>query len=511
MRVLGVLDRSRYAVWNSTTVKTLGLIEVILAVCLMVPTFVALVLEEDPRPFVAEAIPLITAGSLQFILFRKSVDFKPTNGLMMMGLCWLELFVVGAVPYLMFGLSPLDSIFESVSGFTTTGATILPDPTVWPVSLMVWRSFTQWVGGIAVILVFMYVLPMVGIGRSLFINELAGSSSSDYTIKMEKAAISFIMVYALFTLANYVIIVILGVGMVDALCLTFATISTGGFLNNTSSMADYSFAVQLVTTVFMFLGGVNFYLHYNAIRRNQKGIYRTNSEFRFNVEWFAICIALIFAMFVLNSNIDEWSVDSILDQIWNSVFSVVSMGTSTGMSINNLSLFPAECMTILLMVGFIGASSGSTSGGIKIGRLNVIYQFMKVTVSKTLHPSAVKDVRVDGQVLSHSAVLSAFSILMLFIITLIVGSIAIMMCGYHIVDAVNIAIAMISNLGTTFLDFGTNGSFCDVNEPAKIVMMMLMWIGRLEILTAIVFISPTFWKETVRNHRRTAKWKRRGI
>ena len=140
---MGVLDRSRYAVWNSTTVKTLGLIEVILAVCLMVPTFVALVLEEDPRPFVAEAIPLITAGSLQFILFRKSVDFKPTNGLMMMGLCWLELFVVGAVPYLILGLSPLDSIFESVSGFTTTGATILPDPTVWPVSLMVWRSFTQ--------------------------------------------------------------------------------------------------------------------------------------------------------------------------------------------------------------------------------------------------------------------------------------------------------------------------------------------------------------------------------
>ncbi len=506
---MGVLDRSKHAVWTSTTVKTLGLIEVILAACLMVPTCVALVNGENFRPYVAEALPLFTAGVLQFVLFRKSFDFKPTNGLMMMGLCWLELFVAGAIPYFLIGLSPLDSIFESVSGFTTTGATILPDPTVWPVSLMVWRSFTQWVGGIAVILVFMYVLPMVGIGRSLFINELAGSSSSDYTIKMEKAAISFIVVYAIFTFVNYFVIVLLGVDMVDALCLTFATISTGGFLNNTSSMADYSFAVQVVTTVFMFLGGVNFYLHYNVLLRHQRRVYRTNSEFKFNVEWFIVCIALIFVMFVLNSEIEEWNLDTILNSLWNSIFSVVSMGTSAGMSNTDLSLFPAECITILLMVGLIGASSGSTSGGIKIGRLNVIYQFMKVTVSKTIHPSAVKDVRVDGQILSHTAVLSAFSILMLFIITLIAGSIAIMMCGYHIVDAVNIAIAMISNLGTTFLNFGANGSFCDINEPAKIIMMLLMWIGRLEILTAIVFISPTFWKEFARSHKRTLKWKHR--
>ncbi len=506
---MGILDRSKHAVWTSTTVKTLGLIEVILAVSLMVPAVVALVLGENPRPFLATALPLITAGSLQFVLFKKSFDFKPTNGLMMMGLCWIELFLVGAVPYAILGLPPLDSLFESVSGFTTTGATILRDPTEWPVSLMVWRSFTQWVGGIAVILVFMYVLPMVGIGRSLFINELAGSGSSDYTIKMEKAAVSFIAVYALFTLANYVIIVVLGVDMIDALCLTFATISTGGFLNNTDSMQSYSFYVQLVTTVFMFLGGVNFYLHYNAIRRGQRGVYMSNSEFKFNVEWFAIAIALIFIMIIMNSDISGWTVDDILQNIWNSIFSVISMGTSAGMSNTDLSLFPAECMTILLMIAFIGASSGSTSGGIKIGRLNVIYQFMKVTVSKTLHPSAVKDVRVDGQILSHTAVLSAFSILMLFIITLIVGSIVIMMCGYHIVDAVNISIAMVGNLGTTFLNFGDNGSFSDVSDITKIVMMLLMWIGRLEILTALVFISPSFWKETIRNQKRLHRWKHR--
>ncbi len=506
---MGILDRSKYAVWTSTIVKTLGLIEMILAVSLMVPAGVALVLGEDPRPYLAEALPLMTAGALQFVLFRKSSNFKPVSGLMMMGLCWLMMFVVGAVPYLILGLKPLDAVFESVSGYTTTGATILPDPTHWPVSLMVWRSFTQWVGGISVILVFMYVLPMVGIGRSLFVNELAGSGSSDYTLKMEKAAMSFIFVYALFTLVNYVIIVLLGVGMVDALCLTFATISTGGFLNNTSSMADYSLPVQVVTLAFMFLGGVNFYLHYNALKRREKGIYRSNSEFKFNIEWFLIGIALIFLMPFLNSDLNNLNPEAVFNDVWESVFTVISMGTSTGMSISNLSLFPAECITILLLIGFIGASSGSTSGGIKIGRLNVIYQFMKVTVSKTLHPSAVRDVRVDGQVLSNNAVLSAFSILMLFTMTLIVGSIAIMMCGYHIFDAVNIAIAMVGNLGTTFLNFGPNGSFCDVNDAAKIVMMILMWVGRLEVLTAIVFISPSFWKEIAINHKRSQKWKHR--
>ncbi len=506
---MGVLDYSKQAVWTSTTVKTLGIIEIILAVCLMVPTAVAFVTHENPRPFLATAMPLLTAGVLQFFLFRKSFDFKPANGLLMIGLCWMVLFVVGSVPYMLLGLNPLDSVFESISGFTTTGATILPDPKLWPVSLMVWRSFTQWVGGIAVILVFMYFLPMVGIGRSLLVNELAGSGSSDYTIKMEKAAFSFIAVYAIFTLVNYVIIVLLGVEMIDGLCLTFATISTGGFLNNTTSMEGYSTIIQIVTLVFMFLGGVNFYLHYNALLRKQRGVYKNNSEFRFNVEWFAIGALLVFFMLVMNTDVLEWEIEDFLDSLWKSLFAVVSMGTSTGMVNGDMSSFPAQCLAILLMVGFIGACSGSTSGGIKIARLNVIYQFMKVTVSKTLHPSAVKDVRVDGQILSHSAVLSAFSILMLFIITLIGGSVAIMMCGYDIMEAGNIAIAMVGNLGTTFLDFGPNGSFCDINVPGKIVMMVLMWLGRLEILTALVFISPAFWKEMVRNHKRDKKWKHR--
>ncbi len=506
---MGIMDWSKYSIWTSTNVKTLGLIEMILALCLMVPTVVALATGEDPRPFFAEAIPLAVAGSLQLVLFRSSDSFRPVNGLLMIGASWVLLFVVGSLPYMILGLSPLDSVFESISGFTTTGATILASPTDWPVALMVWRSFTQWMGGIAVILIFMYVLPMVGIGRSLLTNELSGSGSSDYTLKMEKAALSFIMVYAIFTLTNYVIIVALGVNLVDALCLTFATISTGGFLNNTTSLGDYAVTVQIVTAAFTFLGGVNFYLHYNALIRWQRGVYRSNSEFRFNVIWFAICIGIIFAMLLFNSDISGWGASEYLQTFWSSTFSVISMGTSAGMTIGDMGLFPAQCLTILLMVGFIGASSGSTSGGIKISRLNVIYQFMRVTVSKTLHPNAVKDVRVDGQILNHSAVLSAFSILMLFIITLIAGAVAIMMCGYNIEDAVSIAIAMLGTIGTTFQNFGPNGSFSDLTDIAKVVCMVLMWLGRLEILTAIVFLSPSFWKELVMNHRRDKKWKHR--
>jgi trk system potassium uptake protein TrkH len=201
--------------------------------------------------------------------------------------------------------------------------------------------------------------------------------------------------------------------------------------------------------------------------------------------------------------------EGIAEGLWNSVFTVVSVGTSSGFSISDFSVFPAQCLTILMVVAVIGASSGSTSGGVKISRLNIIYQFMKVTVSKTLHPNVVRDVRVDGQTLNHAAVLSAFSILMLFMATLIVGSVVIMMCGFDIQDAVGITIAMVGNLGTSFGDFGPNGSFGDVSDLVKAIMMILMWVGRLEVLTALMFFSPAFWKELWRVNRIKARWKRR--
>ena len=185
------------------------------------------------------------------------------------------------------------------------------------------------------------------------------------------------------------------------------------------------------------------------------------------------------------------------------------MGTSTGFSIADYSLFPAQCITLMLIVGLIGSSSGSTSGGIKISRLNVIYQFMKTTVDKTLHPSIVKNVTVDGQVLNNTAILSAFYIFMLFTVTILVGALAIMVCGHDIKDSIEIAIAMLSNLGTGFSYFGPEGSFSSVNSAVKIIMMALMWFGRLEILTALIFLTPAFWKELIVNRGKKARRKRK--
>ncbi len=502
------LDLKDYAVWSSTTVKYLGWIEFMLGLCLLLPAGLAAILGEDYAPFLVPVPILVASGAMQFILFRDSENFKPVNSILMIGLAWGMLFIIGMVPYALSGLSVLDSLFESVSGFTTTGATIIPDSTAMPVSLMVWRSFTQWIGGITVILVFMYMMPMLGIGRAVLINELAGSSSTDYTVKLQKAANSFILVYSIFTIVNYLIIIALGVDPVDSLCLTFATISTGGFLNTTDSLASYSAAVKIVTAVFMFLGGVNFYLHYNAIVRMQRNVYRRSSEFKFNVVWFLLAAAVFFIMMLLNTDVSEWEDNEFIDMLGTSMFSVVSMGTSTGVTLGDVSAFPAQCVTILLVVGFIGASSGSTSGGIKIGRLNVIYQYMRVTIGRTLHPNAVRDVRVDDQILDHPAVLSAFSIMMLFMFTMIVGSVIIMMSGYSILDSVNVSIAMVGNLGTAFGDFGPNGSFCDLDSITKAIMMLLMWIGRLEILTALVFFSPSFWKELWTRHSRKSRWNR---
>ncbi|MGN0098439.1 MAG: potassium transporter TrkG, partial [Candidatus Methanomethylophilaceae archaeon] len=215
----------RFARWESTTVKVLGAVEVLFAVILILPLAVSLYYGEDPFPFASIIPPLLLVGSLQFLLFSESKNFRAVNGLLMVALAWVLVFALGMYPYVMAGMSPLDALFESVSGLTTTGATIMADIESWPNGILVWRSLSQWIGGIAVIIIFMYILPMFGVGRSIFANELAGSGSSDYSVRMKNAAKSFIFVYSVLTAINYVLLILCGLSFMDASCLAFTTIS----------------------------------------------------------------------------------------------------------------------------------------------------------------------------------------------------------------------------------------------------------------------------------------------
>ena len=502
--------------WESTTVRTLGILEVVFALLLLVPAGVALFLGEDARVFAAPVLPLLVAGGLQYMLFKESSTFRSVNGLVLIGLVWLVMFLISALPFLFSGMDLVDSLFEAVSGMTTTGLSIIPDVEAQPMSLLIWRAMSMWMGGIMIIIVFLYMLPLFGIGRNVFTNELSGSGSSNYSMKMRNAAKSFIYSYLLLSLINLVLLLVFGMDPLEAFCLMCATISTGGLMCTNDSMMSYSDAIQLITILFMFLGATNFYLHYRAIHRKERGVYRKNSEFRTMLWWFLGISVIVYLFVVTGSDTPIQGLEGHYEAFKNALFTTVSLGTTTGLYNDDFTLYPEQCTLLLMIVALIGGCSGSTSGGIKFSRLRIIYEFLKNNFGKVVHPNAVYDVKMDGASVDNSTVQSTLTIFLLFVVSVIVGTTLIIMIGItqptvngaeiDIIDSVGLAITSISNGGMGFGNFGPTGNFAELQDSLKIVLMIMMWVGRLEIVTALVLFTPGFWKDLManrkyRNHR----------
>ena len=524
-----------YGRFESGTLKMMGLVELFFALALIFPTIIALHYGEDTAPFTLLIPILMVLGGVQLFLFRQSSSFRNANGMLVVAAAWAFVFFVGMVPYVMAGMNPFDAVFESVSGFTTTGGTMLTDIESWPKSILIWRSLTQWIGGIAVIIIFMYILPYLGVGRAILSNELSGSGANHFSLKMEKAAKSFILVYSFFSLIHLLILLLCRVDPFDALCLMFTTISTGGLMCTNNSLMGYSDVVQFITIVFMFLGGVNFYLHYRAIYyrdssvhdlknvRKSRGfydfivrdrrkkieamlpkrmkVYTSNSEFRFNLLWFVVTSIICTIVILATTDMSGGFFHNLYQTFKNVLFTVVSLGTTTGYYVTDYTQWPEFVVALLFLIALFGASAGSTSGGIKLYRLRIAYGFLVNAVTRTLHPNAVYSVKTDNISIDQSQVLSALSIIMMYIITMILGALIVMLYGYSIVDSFGLTVSAVANGGLGFGMFGPTGSMGAIPDSLKLILSFLMWLGRLEILVALVFLTPSFWKEIWLNRR----------
>lgn len=487
---------------ESTTLRILGMIEMVFAALLVVPAVIALYLDEDPMVFIYPIVPLALMGLAQYTFFSESKNFRAVNGLLLVGLVWFSMFIMASIPYLFTGMSLVDSLFESISGVTTTGLSVMTDVESQAMSLLIWRAMTMWVGGIMVVIVFMYMLPMFGIGRSVFYNELSGSGSSNYSVRMKNAAKSFIFSYGILSLINIVLLLICGMDFFEAFCLMCTTISTGGLMCTNDSMMSYSDAIQLITILFMFLGGTNFYLHYRALYKRDKKVYRGNSEFRTMVGWFLGISVIIYLLVAFDSStFHTMNLQEHLETFKNALFTTVSLGTTTGLYVEDFTLYPSQCTALLMLVALIGASSGSTSGGIKFSRLRIIYEFLKNGFGKMVHPNGVYDVKMDGASVDDGTVMSALTVFLMFVCTLMVGAVIFMIYGMDMVDSFGLAISSVANGGMGFGNFGPTGNFASLEDPLKIILMVLMWVGRLEIITALVLLTPTFWRELYENRR----------
>ena len=482
-----IANRTR---WESSTLKVLGVIEIILGVVLSASAAVSLQYGEDPMIFVYPVPILLILGTIQYAFFRNGETLRPAGGMMMMFAAWWLSFLVSAIPFYLYGFSFVDSLFEGVSGFTTTGVTVMGDTTL-PYGLLFWRTLIQWAGGIAVVLIFLFLIPMMGIGGKAFVNnEFAGSATYNFSMRIKSAAGNFILIYILLSAAEVILLIIDGMGIFDAVTMMFSTISTGGFIAGGNSVAGQSFATQVIVLIFMFLGGTNFYLHYRALKKREFSAYKKSQEFAWTVIWFLLATAAIAAILLMNA--DDMAAGA-GDTVWDALFTVVSMGTTTGYMITDMWVWPLAAYVVIWMVMLFGSMSGSTSGGIKIYRLLIIRSYVYNGIYRMFHPRSVRDVRVDGHSVGGDAVVSATVVIMMFIISLIISMVFLLMSEPEMTmsESIGLSISAISNTGA---DTG-NMAIAELSGVSKIFLSFMMWVGRLEVVLALLLFTKTFWTD----------------
>ena len=471
----------------------------------MLPCMIFNYINDDPvQPFLWPIIICFILYLLILLSFRLPDIVRPVDGLVMVLVMWIVAIAVGAVPFIMSGMDPVDAFFESTSGITTTGSTIMEDIDSWPFGLLLWRSMMQWIGGIAIIIIFMLIMPMIGFGgRELFGNETSGSGAVNFSIKLRDATKQFVIIYLMLTAMLICILLLLGMNFQEGFCLALSTISTGGFMCKGDSVIGYSTWVKVAVMIFMFLGGTNFYLHFKTFYRKGASGYTRNEEFRFMLFLNILFILLAFFIVVAGAQIiplDNMGNQQVYDFV-DVAFNVISASTTTGFVAADYDTWAPTAVMIMFVAMIIGGSTGSTSGGLKVGRLLVTLKYAFNGLKEMLHPRAFYDVRLNKSSVDSNTISASITITLLFFFTIIIGTAVLMLCGIDFQSSITTMIANLTTFGPAINPYGAIGSYHTVEWYVKIFLSFVMWLGRLEILTGLILLTPGFWKEYMMSRR----------
>ena len=472
-----------------------GILMVYMAIALIFPYAVAVYYGDDPRPWIFPMLLSFTSGLLLLMRYRSPEITRPTEAMFVVATGWLALTIIGAIPFVMYGMGIVDAIFETMSGFTTTGSTIMTDIESWPKSILFWRSFIQWLGGAGIIMIFVTVLPMLGVGgRNLFKNEFPGLDVQNFSARIQEEARKFHYIYGFLSIIMVVLLLFTGIGIFDAFCVMFSGMSTGGFSPHTMSIAFYNSAnVEWIVIIFMFLSGINFYLHFQALITRKLSVYWKSSEFKLYLLLVLVSTAVVaFVMFdkAFHQDLDY--------AIRTSAFQVVNVLTATGFATADFVTWEKGIIFLLFALMVIGGCTGSTAGGIKVARFFLSREFIASALHKTVHPRSVFTVKIDGRPLSQEALSSVVSLVMCYFATALVAVVALIMLGVDPATSMSAAVATLSNAGPGIGIIGPYGSFGGLPDLAKMVLTFTMWAGRLEFISVLVLLTPTFWRELMR-------------
>ena len=474
--------------------RTVGLILLITGAFQIFPLLIA-VIDHEPKNILAyvESLCLILLVGGALVLFSRGGNrmFSAQEGFAATGLSWIFMSAFGALPFFLSGQIPsyVDAFFEMVSGFTTTGASILTDVEALSRCNLFWRSFSHWLGGMGVLVFLLAVVPGArkngGTGIYLMRAESPGPSVDKLTPHLRQTAMILYGIYILLTVLCIVCLLLGGMPVFDSFCIAFGTAGTGGFAIKNSSMGGYSYFLQTVVTVFMFLFGVNFSLYYMLLLRKFKAVFK-NEELRL---YFGIAAGSIVLIAI---NISRMY-NTVYEAVHHAAFQVVSIMTTTGYGTVDFEQWPAFSKAILLSLMFIGASAGSTGGGLKVSRVLLLMKSIRRTIRKALHPRRVQPVYMDGRAVSEEVCDNVNAYLAIYCVILVLSFVIISADDFSIGTNFSAVASCFNNIGPGFELVGATQNFSIYSDLSKIVLSLDMLLGRLEIFPLLLLLSPDTW------------------
>ncbi len=471
-------------------IKILGTILLVETISFLACLPVALIYKESLLPFLWSS--LIT-GTLYIAFKTISIkadlhDISNRDGYVAVALSWILFILLGTLPYIISGSIPsfIKAFFESSSGFTTTGSTIVNDVESLSFSILFWRSLTHWIGGIGIIVTVIIILPTLKIsGYQLFSLE----SSMKEKIHPKTLAVGFriLIVYVGLTLAETILLNVGDMTLFDSICHSFGTIATGGFSTRNNSLQYYSSYSQYIVMIFMFLAGVSFVIYYYLVKFKFNKI-RKNEEL-----WFYIIITIIASVFlsiilIIHANKTPGTA------FREGFFHAISMITTTGYKTTDYLLWPPEALILIFLLLFAGASTGSTTGSIKMGRHLVALKNIKLIFRKLLHPNIILQIRLNNNPLPEKTNLSVLSFIVLYLFIFLVGTAIIVLTGSDPVTSASAVASSLGNIGPELGNAGPIYDFANMPEISLFILSLLMLIGRLEIFAIFTLFSKSFWK-----------------
>lgn len=476
-------------------IRIIGWLLLIESAFMIIPLITSLIYKEDDYiSFIISIIATSLCGLGSVAIKPKNKEMGKREAILLTSSIWMVFTIFGMLPFMIYGTheTVTDAFFETMSGFTTTGATLIDYANEFPKGILMWRCIIQWIGGMGIILFTLAVLPMLNYqgGIQLFHTEVTGITHDKIRPRVSSTAKGLWLVYFILTIVLIFLLMFSGMTPFEAICHGISTMSTGGFSTSDMTLNSWtSIYTKIVISIFMFIGGVNFALLYKTFTGQFKGILKNDA-----LKWYIFAIVFAYIIITLNicflGDVKSWE-DVTIDPI----FQVISILSSTGIVGSDLMNWGQLTIFVIIMMMFVGASAGSTAGGAKIDRIIVVLKFIKNEFYKMLHPNTVTTVRINGNGTPTAVLHKSLAFIFLYILVIIVGSIFLSITGLSMKESLFYALTSISNTGLGVDVIGLEFTYNSLPDAAKWILSSIMLIGRLELFTILLIFTPYFWKK----------------